>query len=63
MTGLYNTPKVLHIIETDCDGNQRTVRYYREDTIVNFVENVRRRLDNIENEADRWESKQNDTMD
>lgn len=63
MTGIYNTPKVLHIIEMDCDGNQRTVRYYREDILKTFTGKVRSMLDNIENEADKWESKQNDTMD
>jgi len=53
MTNIYGTPKVLHIIETDNEGNKRTVRYYREGIVVNFVESVKRMLDNIESEADR----------
>lgn len=60
MTNIYGTPKVLHIIETDSDGNKRTVRYYRENIVASFVGRVRSMLNDIENEADRLERKQND---
>lgn len=53
MTKNYGTPKVLHIQETDCDGNKRIVRYYREDTIDYFVGNVESLLKKIREEADR----------
>jgi len=52
MTKNYGTPKVLHIQESDCDGNKRIVRYYREDTVDYFVGNVERLLKNIREEAD-----------
>ena len=52
MTRNYGTPKVLHIQETDCDGNKRIVRYYREDTIDYFVGNVKSLLSKIREEAD-----------
>ena len=52
MTRNYGTPKVLHIQETDCDGNKRIVRYYREDTIDYFVSNVERLLKKVREEAD-----------
>jgi len=52
MTRNYGTPKVLHIQETDCDGNKRIVRYYMEDTINYFVGNVERLLKKIMEEAD-----------
>lgn len=52
MTGIYKTPKVLHIQESDCDGNKRIVRYYREDTIDYFVSNVESLLKKIREEAD-----------
>ena len=63
MTGIHNTPKVLHIVERDNNGNETTIRYYREDTLVNFVDDVKLMLLKIENEADRMERKQNDTLD
>ena len=52
MTINYGTPKVLHIQETDCDGNKRIVRYYREDTIDYFVGNVKSLLSKIREEAE-----------
>lgn len=63
MTGIHNTPKVLHIVERDNNGNKTTIRYYREDTLVNFVDDVKLMLLKIENEADRTEREQNDTLD
>ena len=63
MTGIHNTPKVLHIVERDNNGNKTTIRYYREDTLVNFVDDVKLMLLKIENEADRMEREQNDSMD
>ncbi len=55
MTGLYNTPNVLHLIERDRDGNERTVRYYREDTINNFVHSVKVMLSEIGMKADKYD--------
>ena len=45
MTEIYNTPKVIHILETDKDGNKMTVRYIREDIINDFVIDMQRKLD------------------
>lgn len=55
MTGQYNTPNVLHLIERDRDGNVRTVRYYREDTINNFVNSVKLMLSEIRTGADKYD--------
>lgn len=52
MTGIYKTPKHLHIQECDEDGNVRTVKYYREDIINDFVVRIARDLQRIQNEAD-----------
>ena len=52
MTGIYDTPKVIHILETDKDGNKMTVRYIREDIINNFVNDVRGKLDVMLKEMD-----------
>lgn len=52
MTGIYKTPKYLHIQECDMDGNVRTVKYYREDIINDFVVRVARDLQRIQDEAD-----------
>ena len=52
MTGIYDTPKVIHILETDKDGNKITVRYIREDIINNFVNDVRGKLDVMLKEMD-----------
>lgn len=52
MTGIYSTPKVIHILETDKDGNKITVRYIREDIINNFVNDVRSKLDVMLKEMD-----------
>lgn len=52
MTGIYSTPKVIHILETDKDGNKMTVRYIREDIINNFVNDVRSRVDVMLKEMD-----------
>ena len=52
MTGIYDTPKVFHILETDKDGNKMTVRYIREDIINNFVNDVRSKLDVMLKEMD-----------
>ena len=40
MTEQYKTPKVLHIQETDCDGNIRTVRYIREDMMERYLDSI-----------------------
>ena len=55
MTGVYNTPSVMHIQETDRDGNKRIVRYYREDIIEEFCHNVEIRLREIREKADKVE--------
>lgn len=53
MTEIYNTPKVIHILEADKDGNQMTVRYIREDIILGFVNDVQRKLDVMLEEMDK----------
>ena len=55
MTGQYNTPNVLHLIERDKDGNERTVRYYREDTIDYFINSVKQMLLRIRTDADKYD--------
>ena len=55
MTGLYKTPKVIHVIEADSDGNKRTVRYIREDTIERFAYTVSDMVKKIQAECDRIE--------
>ena len=52
MTRMYKTPRVLHLMETDKDGNKRVVRYYREDLVDVFVGQVRDGLDRMQKEAD-----------
>lgn len=52
MTGIYNTPEVLHIQECDVDGNKRIVRYYREDILEDFIMNTTARLREIRSRAD-----------
>ena len=52
MTEIYKTPKHLHIQECDSDGNIRTVKYYREDIINDFVVRTARDLQRIQDEAD-----------
>ena len=52
MTGIYKTPKHLHIQECDEYGNIRTVKYYREDIINDFVVRIARDLQRIQDEAD-----------
>ena len=52
MTEIYKTPKHLHIQECDSDGNIRTVKYYREDIINDFVIRIARDLQRIQDEAD-----------
>lgn len=52
MTEIYKTPKHLHIQECDSDGNIRTVKYYREDIINDFVIRIVRDLQRIQDEAD-----------
>lgn len=52
MTGLYNTPKVLHLQECDQDGNKRIVRYYREDSIEFLADSVKRYVEMMKDEAD-----------
>lgn len=52
MTGIYKTPKHLHIQECDEDGNIRAVKYYREDIINDFVVRIARDLQRIQDEAD-----------
>jgi hypothetical protein len=44
MTEIYNTPRVIHIVETDKDGNKMTVRYIREDIIRDFANGVQMKL-------------------
>lgn len=41
MTEIYKTPDVLHIVESDIDGNKRTVRYIREDHLAGLMTNIR----------------------
>ena len=53
MTEIYNTPMVIHILETDKDGNKMTVRYIREDIINDFVNGVHCKLDMILKELDK----------
>lgn len=53
MTGLDGTPEVLHIVETDKEGRNSVVRYYREDTINTFVMKVQMLLHDIQREADK----------
>ena len=53
MTGLYGTPKVMHIQERDSDGNTRIVRYYREDVVNRFVTRVDQMLKEMTTDADR----------
>ena len=54
MTHIYQTPKVLHLQETDKDGNKMIVRYYREDTVESFANMVLRELQKIKEEADSY---------
>lgn len=58
MTGLYKTPKVIHVIEADSDGNKRTVRYIREDTIESFAYTVSDMVKKIQAECDRIEKQE-----
>ena len=53
MTEIYNTPRVIHIVEIDKDGNKMTVRYIREDIINDFVNGVHRKLDVMLKEMDK----------
>lgn len=53
MTEIYNTPRVIHILETDKDGNKMTVRYIREDIINDFVNSVKMKLDAVLMEMDK----------
>ena len=53
MTEIYNTPRVIHIVETDKDGNKMTVRYIREDIINDFVNGVQFKLNAILKELDK----------
>ena len=53
MTEIYNTPNVIHILETDKDGNKMTVRYIREDIIKDFGNGIQRKLDAMMNELDK----------
>ena len=52
MTNMYKTPRVLHLVESDEEGNKRVVRYYREDLVDHFEEMVRVGLDRMRREAD-----------
>lgn len=54
MTHVYKTPEVLHLQETDKDGNKMIVRYYREDKVERFESMVRRELQKIREEADSY---------
>lgn len=58
MTHIYETPKVLHIQETDKDGNKMIVRYYREDTVNRFEDVIFRELHKIKEEADSYREEQ-----
>ena len=55
MTGIYKTPRVLHIQECDDYGNRRTVRYYREDLVDDFVMTISCMLKDMQAEADAME--------
>ena len=52
MTRQHETPKVLHIQECDEFGNVKTVRYYREDVIHDFVKTVTNKAQEIYIEAE-----------
>ena len=53
MTEIYNTPKVIHIVEIDKDGNKMTVRYIREDILNDFVKGVQMKLNAMLRELDK----------
>lgn len=55
MTKDFGTPKVLHLQERDRDGNLHIVRYYREDTIDYFVMGVKKMLDGIRENSDKYD--------
>ena len=57
MTEQYKTPKVLHIQETDCDGNIRTVRYIREDMMENFLYSMKSSYEMLMKDMDMPDSK------
>lgn len=57
MTEQYKTPKVLHIQETDCDGNIRTVRYIREDMMERYLDSINDSYRKLMKEMDMPDSK------
>ena len=57
MTEQYKTPKVLHIQETDYDGNKHTVRYIREDMMENFLYSMKSSYEKLMKEMDMPDSK------
>ena len=57
MTEQYKTPKVLHVQETYCDGNIRTVRYIREDMMENFLYSMKSSYEKLMKDMDMPDSK------
>lgn len=55
MMNAFRAPEALHIRAQDGEGNERLIRYIREDIIEEFVRNAAFGLERIKDRADRVE--------
>ena len=55
MTKDYETPYVIHVVETDSDGNKHTVRYIREDCIQTLKHKLTKVIEGLYEGIDRPE--------
>lgn len=53
----YGLPMVLHFQERDVDGNRRTVRYFRETVITDFVLYASHKAKKILESSDLYDAK------
>lgn len=60
MMNAFRAPEALHIRAQDGEGNERLIRYIREDIIDEFVRNAAIGIERIKDRADRVETYKGD---